>query len=92
MLESFYDFTIARYASWDAVDYSEVAKADLVQVLGFVEGGIYHSKSMVWEGDTSAAESAKQFIFTKKDRKTIAKQQSYFFGSRLYVSGCATDS
>lgn len=78
MLESFHEFTIARFASWEEVDFAEVGQADLVQVLGQHEGGIYHSRSIFWEGDLNAADSALSFIFTKKDRKATSKQQAFF--------------
>lgn len=78
MFERHFDVSIASFPDWESRVGEEIAQADLVQFPGKVAGGVYHPSSIVWEGWLTNFENPKSFIFTKKDRKTIAKQQLYF--------------
>lgn len=78
MLLDYFDIKIADYSSIDDLVSEEVEQADLVQVRGYVPGGIYHPVQIVWRGDLRKTETPEGFIRSKKEKKAIKGTIQFF--------------
>ncbi|MEO8581607.1 MAG: hypothetical protein ABI425_03395 [Patescibacteria group bacterium] len=78
MLTQFFDFQLASYESVENVNPDEIAKADLIEIRGFVPGGIYHSQSLRWMGGVTNFTSPKEMIRSKKERSVLDENKSWF--------------
>ncbi len=78
MLSEYFDFKLASYSAPSDVKKSEALQADLVEIRGFVPGGIYHSNFMSWAGNIGEVTEVRQFLRSKKERKIVVENRAWF--------------
>jgi hypothetical protein len=78
MLIKHANITTAYFASLDQVKIDEVNQADVINIRGFVEGGIYHSRAFVWRALVHQDISPLEHVRSKKERKAIGETEAYF--------------
>src|SRR5690242_15615812 len=78
MLTQFFDFKLASYDATGDIDFEEISQADIVEIRGFVKGGIYHSNYIHWIGSLNGISDAKQLIRSKKERKAAEDSRKWF--------------
>jgi len=86
MVDQEFDYRVARYNCVEDIDLTEVEQADVVQVRGYVPGGIYHSQYMSWRGKISGIQKPETFIRSKKERKAIRKNKQFFEDQGYYFA------
>ncbi|MBD3279384.1 MAG: hypothetical protein GF390_01590 [Candidatus Pacebacteria bacterium] len=90
MLTKKFDYTIARFDRPKDANLDEISQADLLYFNGYVPGGIYHSKRMIWVGNLASANDALAFIRSKRERKHLIKNkkkllsQGYQINTKLF--------
>lgn len=78
MIKQFFDFKLGSYDTTEDIDLEEAAQADIVEIRGFVKGGIYHSHYMHWIGNLNGVTDPKQIIRSKKERKVTEENRAWF--------------
>lgn len=78
MLKQYFDFQLASYENLDEVLLDEVEQADLIEIRGHVEGGIYHPNQMQWVGSLAGVTAPEQMVRSKKERKALVENKTWF--------------
>ncbi len=74
-----------KFPSLASVDWSMVQTADVLQISGFVPGGIFHSEHLIWRADMSGCSDPTQLIRSKRDQQSHQKAMAFFTEQGMHV-------
>lgn len=92
MIRHHHDLTIASYYSLAEVSLKEAKEADLLEIRSPVPGGIYHSRQLLWKGYLAKDQQPETFFRSKKEKKSIQKNQQFFEKSGYEIKTITVDN
>lgn len=78
MLEEKAGIKIATYADREQLNFTEINQADVLVFKQRLDGGIYTPENIVWFGDLAGINNAKDYVLSKRGKKSLEKTLNYF--------------